>query len=77
MLKNGNTIIIKDIQLFNSQIKFVILFTVNHIICFDVSSENLVLDLLIIPKLIYFFILTTCLLVDIVRRNSVFITHGS
>ena len=62
MLKNGNTIIIKDIQLFNSQIKFVILFTVNHTICFDVSSENLVLDLLIIPKLIYFFILTTCLL---------------
>ena len=29
---------------------------------FDVSSENLALDLLIIPKLIYFFILTTCLL---------------
>ena len=62
MLKNGNTIFIKDIQLFNSQIKFVILFTVNHTICFDVSSENFVLDLLIIPKLIYFFILTTCLL---------------
>ena len=40
MLKNGNTIFIKDIQLFNSQIKFVILFTVNHTICFDVSSEN-------------------------------------
>ena len=29
---------------------------------YNVSSENLVLDQLIIPKLIYFFILTTCLL---------------
>ena len=32
---------------------------------YDVSSENLVLDQLIIPKLIFFFILITCL-VDIV-----------
>ena len=32
---------------------------------FNVSSENLVLDQLIIPKLIFFFILITCLL-DIV-----------
>ena len=31
----------------------------------NVSSENLVLDQLIIPKLIFFFILITCLL-DIV-----------
>ena len=28
----------------------------------DVSSENLVLDQLIIPKLIFFFTLITCLL---------------
>ena len=32
---------------------------------YDVSSENLVLDQLIIPKLIFFFIFITCL-VDIV-----------
>ena len=45
----------------NSQIKFLILFSVNSFI----SSENLVLDQLIIPKLIFFFILITYL-VDIV-----------
>ena len=49
---------------FNSQIKFVILFTVNHTILI-VSSENLVLDQLIIPKLMFFFIFITYL-VDIV-----------
>ena len=42
----------------------------------NVSSENLVLDLLIIPQLIFFFILITYL-VTIVRRNSVLVTHGS
>ena len=42
----------------------------------SVSSENLVLDLLIIPQLIFFFILITYL-VTIVRRNSVLVTHGS
>ena len=49
---------------FNSQIKFVILLTVNYTILV-VSSENLVLDQLIIPKLIFFFIFITYL-VDIV-----------
>ena len=48
----------------NSQIKFVILLIVNHTILI-VGSENLVLDQLIIPKLIFFFILITYL-VDIV-----------
>ena len=44
----------------------------------DVSLENLGLDQLIIPSLIFFFILITCLLdIDIVRRNSVLVTHGS
>ena len=42
----------------------------------NVSSENLVLDLLIIPQLIFFFILITYL-VTIVRKNSVLVTHGS
>ena len=37
--------------------KFVILLTVNHTISFNVSSENLVLDHPIIPKLIFFSIL--------------------
>ena len=50
---------------FNSQIKFVILHTVNHTILINVSSVNLVLDQQIIPKLIVFFILITYL-VDIV-----------
>ena len=36
-----------------------------HYNSYDVSSENLVLDQLIIPKLIFFFILNTYL-VDIV-----------
>ena len=48
---------------FNSQIKVVILLTVNHTIL--MSSENLVLDQLITPKLIFFFILITYL-VDII-----------
>ena len=38
--------------------------------------ENLVLNLLIITQLIFFFILITYL-VNIVRRNSVLVTHGS
>ena len=46
---------------FNSQIKFVILLAVNHTIL-DVSSENLALDQLIIPKLLFFFILITYLI---------------
>ena len=41
----------------------------------DVSLEYLVLDQLIIPLFIFFFILITCLL-DIVRRNSVLVTQG-
>ena len=44
---------------------------------YDVSSESLVLDqLIIIPKLIFLFILIINL-VDIVRRNSVLDTTGS
>ena len=43
---------------------------------YDVSLENLVLEQLIIPLLIFFFILITSLL-DIVRRNSVLVTNGS
>ena len=38
------------------------------------------LDQLKIPLLIFFFIVITCLLeysIDIVRRNSVVVTHGS
>ena len=42
----------------------------------DVSLEDLVLDHLIIPQLIFFFILITCLL-DIVRRNAILVTYGS
>ena len=46
----------------------------------NVSSENLVLEQLIIPKLIFFFNLITYL-VDvvyiIVRRNSVLVIHES
>ena len=48
-------------QPFNSQIKFAILLTVNHNKSYNISSENLVLDQLIIPKLISFFILNTYL----------------
>ena len=47
---------------------------------YNASSENLVLDQQIIPKLLYFFILITYLVdiaFDIVRRNSVLVTHGS
>ena len=44
----------------------------------DWSSKNLVLSQLIIPLLTFFFILVICLLnIDIVRRNSVLVTHGS
>ena len=43
---------------------------------YDVSSENLALDQLIIPELIFFFILITHV-VDIVTRNSVLVSHGS
>ena len=50
---------------FKTQTKFVILLTVNHTILLNVSSENLVLDQLIIPKLIVSLILITYL-VDIV-----------
>ena len=45
-----------------------------------VSLENLVLDQLKIPKLIYFLILITFLLdivFDIVRRNSFLVAPGS
>ena len=41
-----------------------------------ISSEKSVLDQLIIPNFILFFILINYL-VDIVRRNSVLLTHGS
>ena len=48
---------------------------------FDVSSENLVLDQLIIPKFIFFLTLITYLInwycIDIVRKNSVLVTHRS
>ena len=50
---------------FNSQIKFVILFSVNHTILIMLVTENLVLNQLIIPKLIFFLILITYV-VDIV-----------
>ena len=50
---------------FDSQIKFVILPSVNHTNSYNVNSKNLVLDQLIIPNLIYFFILITYV-VDIV-----------
>ena len=45
----------------------------------NVSLENLVLDQLIIPLLIFFFILIICLLdiVNVVWRNSVLVTQGS
>ena len=47
---------------------------------YNISSENLVFNQLIVPKLIFFFILITYLVnvfIDIVRRNSVLVTHGS
>ena len=45
---------------------------------YNVSSENLVLDQLIIPNLIFFlFLITYLVCVDIVRRNSVLVTHVS
>ena len=40
------------------------------------SMENLVMDQLTISSYMVFFIPITCLL-DIVRRNSVFVTHKS
>ena len=47
----------------------------------DGGVVNLVLDQLIIPQLIFFFILITCLLnivsIDNVRRNSASVTSGS
>ena len=43
---------------------------------YDVSSENLVLDQLILCLMISLFIFITCL-ADIVRRNSILITYGS
>ena len=46
---------------------------------YGVSLENLVFDQLIIPKLMFFFFLITCLLdvyIGIVRRKSVLVTHG-
>ena len=42
---------------------------------YNISSGNLLLDQLIIPKLTFFFILITYLVV-IVRRKSVLVTHG-
>ena len=42
---------------------------------YNISSKNLILDQLIIPKLTFFFILITYLVV-IVRRKSVLVTHG-
>ena len=45
-----------------------------------VSLDNLVLDQSVIPLLIFFFILITCphdIVSDIVRRDSVLVTHGS
>ena len=49
-------------------------------ISYNVSSENLVLDQLIIPKLLFFFILIIYLVNIVliyVRRNSVLVTRGS
>ena len=49
-------------------------------ISYNVSSANLVLDQLIIPKLLFFFILIIYLVNIVliyVRRNSVLITRGS
>ena len=43
---------------------------------YKVSLDNLVVDQLIIPKLIFSFVLIACL-IDIVKRNSVLVTHGS
>ena len=43
----------------------------------DISSENLALDQLTIPLLIFFSIsITYMYLLDILRRNSVLVTHG-
>ena len=53
------------IDLFTPKISLVILLPVCYTISCDVSLENLVSDQLIIPELIFFFILVTCLL-DIV-----------
>ena len=48
---------------------------------YNFSSENLVLDQLIIPKYMLFFFILIIYLVNIVliyvRRNSVLVTHGS
>ena len=46
---------------------------------YNVGSENLVLDQLIIPKYIIFYShhLSGWYCIDTVRRNSVLVTHGS
>ena len=47
---------------------------------YNVSLENLILDQLKIPYLIFFLYshhLSACHCIDIVRRNSLLITHGS
>ena len=57
-------------QPFHSQIKFAILLTVNHNKSYNISSENLVLDQLIIPKLIFFFILNTYLIEILLKLSG-------
>ena len=41
------------------------------------DQENLVLDQLIIPKLMFSLFLSSWYCIDIVRRNSVLVNHGS
>ena len=50
------------INLLTPKISLIMLLTVCHTVFCDVSLENLVLDQLIIPLLIFFYILITCLL---------------
>ena len=48
--------------------------------CYDVSSENLLLDQLVLPLLIIFFssyCLSAWYCIVLERRNSVMVTHGS
>ena len=64
LYRKGGVIFAFFVNLFNRKISLVILLQVNvghTILMMLYSSENLVLDQLIIPKLIFFFILVTYL----------------
>ena len=63
-------------NLSNPKTSLALLITVCHTIFYDVSSENFLFDQQLIDLLADFFAnLITCL-PDIVRRNSVLVTHG-